>query len=360
MAFTLGVGLPSLGNRREVGVKLIFETLDSMATDGIIAKYVILTPERKRSMKKAKFYQAACMMAAFFVAGAVLGLCGQASHSTTEPASSSTDAKKVVLKVGNVQVTQSDIDFLLHQLSPQAQQQVEREGKRSVGEQYATMLVLSQVAQSQHLDSSPVFQQAMQQHRNQLLAELEYQNLLKKAAVSPAEVNQYYAAHRSDFQEAQIREVAIRKKGQGAQANAQGFSSEEARAKADTIRKALVAGQDPKVVAKNFSVPQEVIVETEPKTIQNSPSLPQFVKSAFQLKPGEVSQVEDTPNAVYFFQVVSHPQVSLKDATPEIENALRSKKVQSEVNDLKKNMPIWMDQTYFGSTDNATPSTPQP
>lgn len=287
----------------------------------------------------------------------VTGACGQASRSTPQPASSAAGAQKIVLKVGNMQVTQSDIDFLLHQLSPQAQKQVEKQGKRSVGEQYATMLVLSQVAQSQHLDSSPVFQKAMQQHRNQLLAELEYQNLVQKAAVSPAEVNQYYSAHRTDFEEAQIREVAVRKKGQGA--NAQGLSSEQAHAKADAIRKALSAGQDPKVVAKNFSVPQEVIVETEPKTIQNSPSLPGFVKSAFQLKPGEVSQVEDTPNAIYFFQVVSHPQLTLKDATPEIENALRSKKVQSEVNDLKKNTPIWMDQTYFGSAGNPTPSTSQ-
>ncbi len=303
-------------------------------------------------MRKSKLYQVMGALMALFMIGIVTGAFAQAGRNTPDSASGSADSNKVVLKVGNMQVTQSDVDFLVRTLSPQQQQQLQHEGKRTLGEQYATMLVLSQAAASQHLDSSPVFQKAMEQHRNQLLAELEYQNLLQKAAVTPAEVNQYYTTHQDDFKQAQVREVAIRKKSQGAQGNGTGLAPAEAKAKAEAIRKALASGEDPKLVAKNFAVPNEVIVETEPRTIQNSPSLPAFAKTAFQLKPGEISQVEDTPSMLVFFQVVSHPQVSLKDATPEIENALRQQKVQTEVEGLKKNTPIWMDPSYFGSTNS--------
>jgi hypothetical protein len=309
-------------------------------------------------MRKFRFYRLSVTLVALFMIGIVTSACAQAGRNTAGSTSEPSESNKVVLKVGNMQVTQSDVDFLVRTLSPQQQQQLQREGKRTLGEQYATMLVLSQAAASQHLDSSPVFQKAMEQHRNQLLAELEYQNLLQKAVVTPAEVNQYYAAHQDDFKQAQVREVAIRKKSQGAQGNNEtGLTPEEAKAKADAIRKALASGEDPKLVAKNFAIPNEVIVETEPRTIQNSPTLPQFAKTAFQLKPGEVSQVEDTPNMLVFFQVVSHPQVSLKDATPEIENALRQQKVQTEVEGLKKNTPIWMDPSYFGSTSGPIPGS---
>jgi len=298
-------------------------------------------------MKQLKVYQSICIAGALFILGVAMGACAQTTHPATSVKSNPADANKVVLKVGNVQVTQADVDFIMQSLSPQARQQLASQGRRSIGDQYATLLVLSQAAQSDHLDSSPLFQKALEQRREQLLASLEYQKLASKAVVTPAEVNQYYSTHTSQFQEVQIREVAIRKAQQGQKSTAPGLPPQAAQARAEAIRKALASGQDAAKVAQQFAVPNEVIVGTQPRTIQNSPNLPAFVKSAFQLKNGELSPVQDTPNAIVFFQVVGHPEITLQQAAPTIANALRQQKVDAAVANLKKQTPIWMDQTYF-------------
>ncbi|MGH9397235.1 MAG: peptidylprolyl isomerase [Terriglobia bacterium] len=302
-------------------------------------------------MRNSRFYQAVCLIVAFFIIGMVTGACAQSSQSSrqtpasSEPNTQSKDPSKVVLKVGNVQVTEADVDALLDSLNAQQQQQIARDGRHAVGEQYAAMLVLSQAALSQHLDSSSEFKKSMQRQRDQLLAQLEYQNLLSKAEVTPTEVGQFYSAHQPEFQQAQVHEVAIIKK---TATSAKGLTETAAQAKAEAIRKALASGTDITKVAHNFNSPNEVIVRTDPQTIPNSPSLPEFAKAAFQLKPGALSEINDRPNALIFYQVVGRSQVSLKDATAQIEGALRQQKVAAAMTNLKKQTPVWMDPAYFG------------
>ncbi|MGH9354753.1 MAG: peptidylprolyl isomerase, partial [Terriglobia bacterium] len=240
---------------------------------------------------------------------------------------------------------------------PQARQQIESQGRRSIADQYATLLVLSQAAEINHLDSSSTFQKAMKQRREQLLASLEYQKLASRAMVTSGEVNQYYSAHSSEFQQAQIREVAIRK-AQAGQSGGSGLSPQAAQARAESIRKALASGEAVEKVAQQYAVPQEVVVDTQVRTIHNDPGLPEFVKSAFQLKKGELSPIQDTPNAIVFFQVVDHPQMTVQEAAPQIENALRQQKVDAAVAILKKQTPIWMDPSYFSSKASSPPAKP--
>lgn len=306
-------------------------------------------------MKNLKLYQALCIAGALSILGGAMGACAQ-THNQPSNTSNTAGASQVVLKVGTAQVTQSDIDFVLQSLTPQAREKVESEGRRSIGDQYATLLVLSQAAESGHLDSSPLFQKAMKQHREQLLASLEYQKLASRAVVTPAEVNAYFSTHRSEFQQAQIREVAIRKAQPGQSGG--GLSPQAAQARAEAIRKALASGEDAGRVAQQYAVPHEVVVDAQTRTIQDGPSLPEFVKMAFQLKKGDLSPIQDTPNAIVFFQVVDHPQITLKQAAPEIENALRQQKVNAAVESLKKQTTIWMDQGYFNSQAETSRSKP--
>ncbi len=306
-------------------------------------------------MRNSRCYQTVSLILAFFVIG-MTGACAQSTHqAAANSASGAKDPGKVVLKVGNVQVTEADVNALMDSLSPQQQQQIARDGRHAVGEQYAAMLVLSQAAQSQHLDSSPEFKKSMQQSRDRLLAQLEYQNLVSKAEVTPSEVNQFYTAHQPEFQQAKVHEVAIIKK---TATSDHGLTAAVAQAKAEAIRKALASGEDISKVAQDFNSPNAVIVRTDAQTIPNSPTLPDFAKAAFQLKPGALSEINDRPNALIFFQVVGRSQLSLKDATSEIENAIRQQKVADAMTNLKKQTPVWMDPAYFGQAPS--PSLDQP
>jgi hypothetical protein len=84
--------------------------------------------------------------------GAELPAASAGTAATSHPAASSQD---VVLKVGTTRVTESEIDALVSKLGRRASAIVATEGRRPVAEEYVTMLVLSQQAMDEHLDSSP-------------------------------------------------------------------------------------------------------------------------------------------------------------------------------------------------------------
>jgi hypothetical protein len=292
-------------------------------------------------MRKSKYHAGFSTIAALFVAGILTPAVAQTPQISSQPSAQSQD--KVVLRVGKVEVRQSEMDSLIQSLSPQAKQLLQRQGRKALGDQYADMLLLSQVAQVQHLDALPNFQEQIELDREKLLANMEVQSIASKVSVSPAEESQYYSSHPQVFQQVKICEVAVAKKAAGSN---RGLSPGDAQAKVDAMRKALATGETEEQLSKQFAVPNEVYVQ--PQTLSaTDTSLPSGLRTAFQLKVGALSQVQDMPNYLEFYEVVGRPVVSLKAAEPEIQQVLRGQKVQAVVESLKKQTSVWMDQSYF-------------
>jgi peptidyl-prolyl cis-trans isomerase C len=262
--------------------------------------------------------------------------------------------ERVVLKVGNEQVSQADLDFVISRLSAEIRQAAARQGKRPIGEQYALMLVLSGMAVSNHLDSSPDVRRQLELQRLQMLAQAEYENLVGQTKVSAEEVSQYYSAHPEEFDQAQVRQVVIRKKLEGAKEGTPGLPPPEAKAKAEEIRKAFAAGGDATKVAQDFSTANVVQIDSQPRAIRRGQLPADLDKAAFQLKDGEVSDPFETPQALVLVQVVGRRHQELNDVSTEIENRLREQKVQASVSELRGKASVWMDEEYFA----APPSTP--
>jgi peptidyl-prolyl cis-trans isomerase C len=270
------------------------------------------------------------------------------------PAKSAAAPDKVVLKVGDQQLTRADLDFLFASLSPQVQQTVATQGRRPVGEQYALMLLLSQEALKGHLDSTPAFRQQAELQRHQMLAQAEYTHLMSQTVVSPAEVSQYYSTHAGRFEEAQVRQVVVRKRAEGAKEGTPGFPPPAAQARMEAIRKAMAAGTDAQKVAQDFGDQKNVQIDTNPRTIRHGQLPPNLEKAAFELKDGELSQPLEVAQAIVLFQLIGHRSAELKQVSADIENTLRQEKLDATVADLKKTTVIWMDQDYF----QATPAPP--
>lgn len=279
----------------------------------------------------------------------------QVSPATAPPSTPSASPEKVILKVGDEQITQADLDFLIKGNNPQMSQAPNAQGRRSIGERYALMLLLTQEARKGHLDSSPDLRRRMAFGQVQLLAQAEYEAITRQATTTPDEVSQYFSAHPEEFEETQVRQVAVRKKPEGAKEGTPGLSAQEARARAESLRSALAGGTDPKEVAKGTN-PAEVSMDKEPRTVRRGQLPAVLDKAVFQLKEGEVSEILETPQNVIFLQIVGHHRPELKDATARIENSLRQKKIQAQLDELKKKAAIWMDDQYFGPPSAPTPS----
>ncbi|MFB3920290.1 MAG: peptidyl-prolyl cis-trans isomerase [Terriglobia bacterium] len=280
----------------------------------------------------------------------------ETSALTSAPQASS---GKVVLRVGGKEVTQAELDSLLSRLNAQVQQTVARQGKRNFGEQYAMMLILSDQALSQHLDSTPEFQRQLALQRMQMLAQAEYEVLSRQAAVTPEDTSKYFSEHPTEFEEAKVRQVVIRKKAEGATAEAPGLPIAEARTRAEAIRKALASGTDANQVIKDFSVPNIVVIDAEPRTVRRGQLLADLDKAVFQMKEGEISELLETPQVFVMAQLVSRRELEQKDVSQEIANKLRQQKIDSALADLRQKNPIWMDDQYFAAPP-APASTPQP
>ncbi|HUZ47585.1 MAG TPA: peptidyl-prolyl cis-trans isomerase [Terriglobia bacterium] len=282
---------------------------------------------------------------------------GSAAQKPTATASASSP-QKVVLTVGNVKVTRAEMDFLIQNLNPQLREAVAAHGRGALGQEYSLMILLSQKAVSDHLDASPDLRREIALQTHQTLAQAEYRDLASHISVNPEEISTFYTAHKEDFEEASIREFVVRKKAADAKADDPGLSPEAAKARLDSIRKAIVAGTAITQVAKQFDVPNAVMVEPEPRTIHRGQLLPALDKQAFELSANQFSEPVDTPNALVAIQVVSHQQPELKDVSAEIEKTLRQQKVQAALDDLKAKANIWMDPAYFKSPAASEASTP--
>lgn len=290
------------------------------------------------------------------VAGLLVGVAygqttgGQGPPGATPsapPATQTSSPDKVVMKVGDTSVTQGEMERFIQTLNPQAQRNLATQGRRGLGDEYALMLVLSQEALSHHLDSTPAFKELSALRRLQLLATMQYQQVLQQSVVTPEETNTYFNAHQSDFEEIQVLQVLVRKKPEGSKEGTPGFTAEEAKTRVEEIRKAFIAGDDPKKVAQQYQLESVVRVDSQPYTVRRGSMREDMEKAAFKLKPGEVTDVFDLGQALAFVKVVSHKEADLKTVSPQIENTLRQQKITAALDELKKNAKVWLDDAYF-------------
>jgi hypothetical protein len=254
----------------------------------------------------------------------------------------------VVLKVGGVQVTKEEFESRIHDIEPgHGEEGAPDKDRQRLGDDYASVLMLSQQAIAKHLDSSPEVARKLDVARMQVLSDAEFASLMQQAQPTFAEVSQYYSAHASDYDEVQIRRLFIWKQRE----NTKGapLTSQAARAKAEQIRKAYASGTNVQKLSSDLTKSEEGMLDANPLTFTRGELSPQMEKIAFSLKEGEWSEVEDTPARLLLTQLVKRDHQQLGQVSSHIEKQLQDQKLQALLNDLKKNAGIWMDEQYFGT-----------
>jgi parvulin-like peptidyl-prolyl isomerase len=263
---------------------------------------------------------------------------------------------KVVLKVGDKQFTKADIDSLIESLPPQAQRSIATQGRKPLGDQYALYVMLSQQAHLHHLDLTPEFVHKLAIQKLLLEAQAANEEIVQQAKVTPEDIQQYYTAHAPDYDEIMVRQIFIRVKAADPKADpahpapptSPGVAPEEAKTRAEAIRKELLAGTDIKKVMDDFKAPGDVIIDAEPRKVRRGTMRnPEMEKAAFGLKDGEVSEPVPFPQALVFFQVTGHSHLELKDVSADIEKTLKQDKINAAMAELKKSANLWMDEQYF-------------
>ncbi|MGO9273554.1 MAG: peptidylprolyl isomerase [Terriglobia bacterium] len=281
-----------------------------------------------------------------------------ATPPPTAPASAApTDAdtpNRVVLKVGDRSVTSGDLDYFVSSLPQQGQQAAKQAGRQALGEQYAAGVALEQQALREHLDQDPEFQRQVELTRMQGLAKAEVQKLYGEITVSPDDISKYYAAHPEEFQTLEVRRIVVRSKPGSTNPPAAGADADAAKARLETIRKELAAGKDPAEIAKEFKDANEGFIDVKTQSVRMAQFGPDWRDTVAKMKEGEISDAHTAPDGFVALQLVKRSTQDLKEATGEIDREMKQQRLQAAVEDLKKKVGVWMDDTYF------TPPAPAP
>jgi len=263
------------------------------------------------------------------------------SLASASPNGDQSPNQRVVLKVGNLQITQEQFETYIGDL--EVQQGPADLTRKKLGDNYASLLALSQQAMTNHLDSSPEVIRQLAIDRTQILSNAEYARLRAEAKPTPAQISEYYNAHLDDYDVVQLRRVFIYKKSQGHR----GVNPDEVAALATAIRQAYATGSDPKKLVKD---PDTVIFDAQPLTFQRGEMPAAMDKVAFGMqKEGEWTELANESDTLVLVQLVSRGRRSLSEVTPQIEKKLQAQTLRQELDSLKKNTGIWMDEEYFAS-----------
>jgi hypothetical protein len=268
----------------------------------------------------------------------------------------------VVLKVGDVQVTEAEFESRISDIESQGgdpdKESVTEKDRRRLGDDYASVLMLSQQAVASHLDSSPEVSRQLAIARMQVLSDAEFASLMHQAQPTSQEIGQYYSAHLSDYDEVQIRRLFIFKRGDKSK-DAPVLSSQAARAHADQIRQTYASGTDVKKLSEDLRKSGNGLLDPEPLTFPLGELSPQMEKVAFALKEGEWAEVEDSPARLLLIQLVKRDRQPLGQVSARIEKNLQGEKMQVLLDNLKKDAGIWMDEQYFGTAVAPVPGARQ-
>jgi len=284
------------------------------------------------------------------------------SPTSTPPKKAALPADRVILKVGGVQVTRAEFESMIGEFEPHGDPDkpgAEDKDRRSLGDDYASVLMLSQQAVASHLDASPEIRRQLIVDRMQILSDAQFARLMSQTKPSAEEISQYYSSHLEDFDRVKMRRLFIWKVGAGS-TNTKGLPPDAARARADAILQAAKSGGDPEKLTESFKGSEEGLLDPEAIPFARGALPAKLDKVAFALKPGDWAEADDTPDKLILFHLVERDRRPLSEVSSLIEQRVHGKKMELKLAELKKKAGIWMDERYFGAAVATVPREQRP
>jgi len=257
-----------------------------------------------------------------------------------------------VITVGEEKVTAGEFEKLIQTLPEQYRGSTNTAaGRKQFVDNYVRLKVLAQEARRRHLDQDPAFKAQLALQRDNLLAASAYNTLNQQSKVSDEQISEYYTQHKSEFQTVRASHILIRFKGSPApvRPGQKDLTDEEALAKAQAVRKELLAGGDFAAVAKRDSDDAGSGLQGgDLGTFHRGQMVPTFEEAAFSLPIGQLSEPVKTTFGYHLIKVSQRDSKSLADSRAEIEKKLRPGAAMKSVESLQKSTNVVIDPQLLG------------
>jgi peptidyl-prolyl cis-trans isomerase C len=140
--------------------------------------------------------------------------------------------------------------------------------------------------------------------------------------------------------------------------NEKDLTQEEALAKAQDLRKQILAGADFATLAKAESDDAGSAVKGgDLGTFRHGQMVPAFEQAAFAVPVGQVSEPVKTQFGYHIIKITERTSKTFDESKPQIERELKPQMTREAVNQIKAHTAVTLNETYFGGTAPSGPQT---
>lgn len=267
---------------------------------------------------------------------------------------------RVVLKAGPVTLTAAQFDEIIDSLPAMYQGRFRGPGRRQFADSLVRLYILSEEGRRRKLDETKAYKIQSQLNDDQVLVNMVAEDLKAHTTVDEADARKYYDEHATkEYELVTASHILIRAKGSQVplKPGAKELTEEEALAKANDLRKRIVAGEDFATLAKAESDDAQTAAKGGSLgAFARGRMVPSFDEAAFKLKPGELSEPVKSPYGYHIIKVESHTTKTFDEVRGQIMAMpmLVQAKVQKTLEDMTKD--AFYDPEFFA----APPKPPTP
>jgi parvulin-like peptidyl-prolyl isomerase len=280
--------------------------------------------------------------------------------SVTAPESNLTP-DTVILTIGDQKMTRAQFEVLLSALTQNGRPATTPAQRRQVAEQYAELETMAQEARRRKLDESAEVKQMMAIQSDSFLANTLAKRISDDTHFTELDLRSYYDTHKSEFEEAKGMHILIRYKGSSVplKPNEKDLTPEEALAKAQDLRKQILAGGDFAALAKAESDDGGSAAKGgELGTFKHGQMVGPFDQAAFSLPVGEVSEPVKTQFGYHIIKITSRTDKTFEEAKPQIEKDLKPKMAKEALEQIKSHTAVTLNDAYFGPEGKEAAAAP--
>ena len=267
----------------------------------------------------------------------------------------------IVVAAGDITVRQSEFEDALKTLPQEYQQYAAGPGKKQFAEDYLRMRLLAAEGMKAGLDKDPEVVKQLNLMRENLVANAQLQRIEKGITITDAELKAKYDEKKNEYEQVSARHILVAFKGSpAAQEGKPELTEEQAKAKAEELRKQLVAG-----TAKFEELAQKESDDTgsganggDLGSFSKGQMVPEFEKAAFEAKVGDITPVVRTQFGYHIIKVDAHGTTPFDQVKSFLERNERQAKLQATIEGMKSKSPITFNEAYFPPAPAPAQATP--
>jgi peptidyl-prolyl cis-trans isomerase C len=286
-----------------------------------------------------------------------------AAAPTPAPAATAATAKDpdpVIMTAGAVSIRKSEFEAALKTLPAEYQGMLSQPaGRKQFADDFLRMRLLASEGTKAGLQNDPEVINQLNLMRENLVATAELKKIDSGITVSDAEIQKAYADNANQYEQVKARHILIAPKGSPAAQAGKDLTDEQAKAKADDLRKQIVAGANFEELAKKESDDTGSGARGgDLGSFGHNQMVPEFEQAAFAAKVGEVTPVVKTQFGYHIIKVEAHSNTPLDEVRPTIEKNLKQTKLHAALDAMKENAHPTFDETYFAPPPPPAPPIP--